>query len=206
MIPHSLSLALSGVLTFQWFSAVVGAETNVPLSRPADSSVAWGSESKGFRAGVLCWTNSGGDAVVSVLVSTTNKNVAWHYLKPPGNKFSRFELVDADSRTVLPTRKRVSGQLPHKIPVDELPRVPDRGSVLRGSGGGLRDWLIVAPGAPAPIEDVVIRQVYRIPREADYTLTICLVLYELAPDKRNVSRMDLPCVTARLHLAPGNTK
>jgi hypothetical protein len=67
----------------------------------------------------------------------------------------------------------------------------------------IENRLMLGDGQPCPIRDIVIQDIYRIPQEGDYTLTVWASIYEFAPDRQSVSRIDLPPVTAKIHLAAG---
>ena len=60
----------------------------------------------------------------------------------------------------------------------------------------IKNWLVL----PGQFRDFFIDDVYRIEHEGAYTLTVCVAIYEFAPDRQSVSRIDLPCVKAKLHL------
>lgn len=169
----------------------------------------WGSaNAKRIRAGI--WPNGEPSSVDVTIFATSRTNVDWRYLTPPTIKFSKVELRDTNGMPVPSLRgKRLDGDLPQRIAIKDLPRTPVRGTTERGSGGGLRDWLF---GRPATLADFTIQKVYEIDKEGDYSLTVCAVIYGFSPDYKTVthlpldeqfvSRVDLPCVTAKIHLKP----
>jgi hypothetical protein len=173
------------------------ADTNaVPLPKELISPhTVWGEERNGIRAGVD-WEVSGG-MNVQVVVLTFKTNAAWHYVAPHGKKFMTFELRDARGVLLAPLKgKQLDGELPQRILAKDLPLRRAVGH----HGSSLEDWLLLAAGSPCAFRDVVIQDVYRIEQEGDYTLMVCVAIYEFAPDEESVSRIDLPPVKTKIHL------
>ena len=120
-----------------------------------------------------------------------------------------MELRDPEGKVVAPLRK-LDGSLPPSIQVGTFPRYPGQ---QRHAGNMIfRDRL---RRAPAELGKFTIQQAYRIEEEGDYTLTVCCAIYVLPYKGRvpanmdydqyqtlSAMRVDLPCVTATIHLAP----
>jgi hypothetical protein len=170
----------------------------------------WGkADTNNIRAGVYPHGLPNATSV-TVYVTAKGTNANWSYLAPPGFKFSKMELRDAHGVIITPLQgKNLYGNLAQHIALKDLPRLPKSGTDERGSGGGLRDWLV---GRPAILQDFSLQRSYRIEKEGDYKLSICAAIYGFSPDyetvKRSpsdeqfVTRVDLPCVTVKIHLAP----
>ena len=156
---------------------------------------AWGEETNGVRAGIN-WELSD-KMIVRIFVLTSRTNTAWNYVAPPGKIFMRFELRDARGMIQTPLKgKKMDVELPMRILTKEMPHSPAVGH----EAGMIENRLLVTAGSPVIFRDVIIQNVYRIEQEGDYALTVCVAIYEFAPDRQSVSRIDLPCVKAKLHL------
>ena len=185
----------------------IAAETNDTLAWFVLPGLVWGDETNGFRIGITGGDSAGKDIMVFVAGPGTNSVILgpgshkeWRYLAPPNVKFTKVELCDTNGIIVDPLKgKRLDGNLPPKIPVKDLPRSPVRGTKERGSGGGLRDWLI---GNPAKLQEFSIKDFYQIEKEGDYILRVYPVIYMFGTNMEYVDRVDLPCVTTKVHLAP----
>jgi hypothetical protein len=132
------------------------------------------------------------------------------FLKPPGDaKFSKVELRDPDGKVLAPLQKQ-DGSLPPRIQVGTFPRYP--GQEKYAGNMSFRDGL---RRSPSELGDFIIQNAYRIEKEGDYTLTVCCAIYILPynghppanvdNDKYqtlSATRVDLPCVTIKIHLAP----
>jgi hypothetical protein len=185
-------LLLSGKM-----AAAQGDTNALPLPKELLSShMAWGEETNGVCAGID-WELS--DKMnVRVVVLTFKTNVAWNYVAPPGKKFMAFELWDARGVLLTPLGgKKLDGELPQRILTKDLPYRPASGIHHRRT---VDNRLLIGYGQPVIFRDVGIQDVYRIAQEGDYTLTVSVAIYKFAPDEQSVWRMDLPPVTAKIHL------
>jgi hypothetical protein len=132
------------------------------------------------------------------------------FLKPPGDaKFLRLELRDPDGKVLAPLHRQ-DGFLPPSLPVGIFPRYSRQ---VRHDGNiDFRDGLF---RSPAELATFTIQDAYRIEKEGDYTLTVCCSIYILPYNGHppanvdydnyqtlSATRADLPCVTAKIHLAP----
>ena len=132
------------------------------------------------------------------------------FVKPPGHaKFSKVELRDPDGKVLVPLQKQ-DDSLPPSLQVRIFPRYS-----LEKKHDGNIDFQDRLYRSPSELGDFTIQNAYRIEREGDYTLTVCCAIYilpynGLPPtnvdyDKYQTlpaTRADLPCVTAKIHLAP----
>ncbi len=189
------------------YCMATAAETNDSLDWFVVPGLVWGDETNGFRVGITCG-DPGGKGIMAFVARTetnsTNQSRAYNsytrYLAPPGVKFVKVELRDTNAVVVAPLRgKTLDGILPKEIPTKDLPRNPVKGTNERGSGGGLRDWLV---GNPSTLQVFSIQDYYRIAKEGDYMLTVCPVIYKFETNTEYVYRVDLPCVTTKIHLKP----
>ena len=206
-----MGLQSFGLRPIPWLGccfAILALSDNMALAQSMTNSVpkellspqtAWGEETNGLRAG-MNWEFSGKMNVrVAVLRLTTN--AAWNYVGPPGRTFPKCELRDARGVLVTPLRgEKLVGELPQRILTKDLPHSPPAGI---HNPTMIENRLMLGDGQPCPIRDIVIQDIYRIPQEGDYTLTVWASIYEFAPDRQSVSRIDLPPVTAKIHLAAG---
>ena len=177
------------------------AVTNTIPRDLADPAIVWGAETNGFCAG-LAWSQGQrkGSPIqtVRVLLLTARTNAEWKYVTPPGRKFARFDIVDVKGIRLQPMPRRgLSAETPDRMMASDLPRTretPRSGSLLEGR-------LLPPRGVPTNFrQDVVIQDHYKIAAESDCTLTVCVAIYEFSPDRQWVSRLDLPCVTTKIHL------
>jgi hypothetical protein len=120
------------------------------------------------------------------------------YIGPPDGKLAKCELRDSKG-TLAPWAKGIplDAQLQSRIAVDALPRWHP--------GGGLRNRLgFLTNSPPAIIAEFKLRDVFRIEKEDDYGLTICPSIYKFETNGQYVVRLDLPCVSMRLHVKPSD--
>jgi len=57
-------------------------------------------------------------------------------------------------------------------------------------------------GGPYTIAAIKMDDIYRIKKEGDYTLQVCPSIYQFGTNAGYLDRVDLPCVTTKIHLAP----
>ena len=117
------------------------------------------------------------------------------YVGSPNGKFEKFELLNSNG-VVVPFVKGMAleGQLPSRISIKEFPRWHD---------GGLKNVIgFFTNGVPDILSDVKLNELYRIPRVGDYTLTVCPAIYKFETNMDYLDRVDLPCVTTKVHLVP----
>jgi hypothetical protein len=185
-------------LAQQCFPAVDAVTNRIPKEL-FDPSTQWGPETNGLCAGLSTHVISRGDLRmmdVIVMVVTSRTNAEWNYMSLPDRKISRIELRFPDGKIVAPRRgAKTSAYLPERIQAKDLQWSHD-GKMY------LKDWLLLSRGAPLVLGRFSVQDLFRIEKEGDYTLSVCPVIYEFAADRKSVSRIDLPCVTTSVHLAP----
>ena len=199
---HKEALSLRCCFVMLVFSAHMSAAQSTTNSVPVplellSPQTTWGDETNGLRAG-MNWEFSG-KMNVRVAVLRLATNAASNYVGPPGKTFRKCELRDAQGVLLTPLRgEKLVGELPQRILTRDLPQSPPAGI---HNPAMIENRLMLGDGQPCPIRDIVIQDIYRIPQEGDYTLIVAVAIYEFAPDRQSVSRIDLPPVTAKIHLA-----
>jgi hypothetical protein len=132
------------------------------------------------------------------------------FLKPPGKaKFLKVELRGQDGKVLVPVQK-LDGFLPSTLPVKAFPR-----NARKERHDGNVDFQDGLYESPSEFDKFTLQDAYRIEKEGDYTLTVCCAIYVLPYNGHppanvdydkyqtlSATRVDLPCVTAKIHLAP----
>jgi hypothetical protein len=159
-----------------------------------DPRVAWGADTNALRAG-LGW----GAASATVVVVTSGTNAPWDYVAPPGRKLLACELRDPEGRLVpAAAAGALTANLPRTIAVKDLPQARPRGHhPLR-----LYNRLLLATWAPDLLCDIPLQDAFALRTAGEYTLTVQAAVYKFAPDYASVVRLDLPPVSAKVHLEP----
>ena len=191
-----------GFLLFVCFTAVADVTNNIStwLKDGTINWGSWGAETNEICAGILLpphTPNDSGFNSVMVYVLTSKTNAYWDYLGPPNMKLAKLQLQDSNGVLVAPKwwGRKMDGELPHNIKREDLP--------VGNHGHGLfLNELCLSAGQPIHFMNFNIQDVYRIKNEGDYTLTICVAIYQFTPDRKSVVRIDLPCVTTKIHLKP----
>jgi hypothetical protein len=169
---------------------------------PPKSGEAWGPISNHFAAGLFCESVDRSQRPfqeLKIAVKTTKTNDLWGYLMPPSHKLAKVELRDAAGTLLTPLKgKKLDGDLPHQIWANTLPR----DSLIRHTASGSVGPLELLHNLPVCPWDVSIQDTYRIEKEGDYTLSVTVAIYHFTSDEQTVVRMDLPPVTALVHLTP----
>jgi hypothetical protein len=163
---------------------------------------AWGAVTNQFCAGLLWETKARGHRPfqdLRIAVKTSNLKERVGYFVPASNKLAKFELRDAAGTVLAPVNgKKLDGDLPRQI----LAMGRSEASVISHTVGAPGDPLVLFQNVPTCPWDVSIQDIYHIEKEGDYTLSVIVALYHFTADEQSVVRMDLPPVTARLHLTP----
>lgn len=205
---HKVRGLISSCITATLCSCFIATatETNALASWFVIPGLVWGNATNGIRAGITDRDPGVKGVAVFVARPTNSTSRAFgeagysRYFAPPSGKFANVELRTAEGLIVSPVRGRtLVGDLPTEIPLKDLPRYPIRGTRQRGSGGELKNWLFENP---ATLKVFSIQDFYRISKEGNYTLTVWPTIYKFGTNTAYVSRIDLPCVTTKIHLKP----
>jgi len=167
-------------------------ETNIGELWPGT----WKEGINGLRVQLYLWDTNLPKPKASVAVGSVITNSGGGNYDPPDGKFEKFELRDSNG-IIVPLIKGASmdGQHPARISVDMMPRWH--------SNGGFRNLVgFLSNGPPAILKVFSIADIYRIEKEGDYKLTVCPLVYKFETNGRYLDRLDLPCVSATIHLAP----
>lgn len=174
-------------------------DTNSIPKELREPAITWGNDTNDLCAGLFVSQNNNPAPpiqTIDVFVLTSKTNAMWNYVEAPGNKFAKLELRDTNGVVIPPLKgKKLDDDLPQKIVEEDLPTTPASIHLRRA-------WLMLPPSVPEPLKDFNIQDVYRITNAGDYTLKICVAIYQFAPDRKSVLRIDLPCVTTKIHLTP----
>jgi hypothetical protein len=119
------------------------------------------------------------------------------FFGPPSGKFAKFELRDTNG-VILPPKGGVlmEGQFPERIPLKDLPRRP------YGDRGLLNRLFFFTNSGPGRLREMKFKDIYRVPKEGEYTLTVDVVIYRFETNWHYLDRLDLPCITTKVHLTP----
>ena len=90
----------------------------------------------------------------------------------------------------------MEGQLPPRISAKDLPRWPYGDHGLRNLIGFLTN------SPPALLCEMKLKDVYELPKAGEYSLTVCAAVYRFEANGNYLYRVDLPPISARIHLAP----
>ena len=166
--------------------------TNIDI--PALWPGTWKDGTNGLRV-ELRIEKEGGQATVKVGVGSVVFNSLGGYVGTPNGKFALFELRDTNG-VAIPYVKGMSleGHFPPRISVKDIPRSPF---------GELNNHIaFFTNGGPFTLANVNIAKLYQIPKENDYALTVCPVIYKFGTNVNYLERVILPSVTLKIHLIP----
>ena len=155
---------------------------------------AWKEDTNGWRVQLNFWDPKI-PSQFAVEVGSTVRNEGGGYFSSPTGKFSKFELVDSHG-IMVPCKKGLSmeKELPPKMPLRVFPKWPD--GEIKGTFG------FRSNSPPSLVAKCLLNYIYAIKNEDDYTLTVCPVLYRYGTNEGYLERLDLPCVTIKIHLKP----
>jgi hypothetical protein len=188
----------------------------------------WKEMTNGWRVLLYVSTNTSYMSVIGVGSLTINTGPG--YLKPPYEKFAKFELLDSDGKVMQPkpnagtnmlkwygnnllyqTNQPAWASLTNGSLVVDFPETTFAKDYAHFQGGSIvGDFGFSALIGPMPICQFTLGDLYSITNEGDYTLTVQPVLYKYNP-RKNINglsntnvlhRVDLPSVTTKVHLVP----
>jgi hypothetical protein len=158
----------------------------------------WKDGTNGLRV-ELKTRKENGQMAIDVGVGSVAFNSLGGYVGAPDGEFEKFELTDTNG-VVVPFVKGASleGHFPSIMSIKVLPRSPF---------GELNNHIaFFTNGGPFTLSVIKFDDVYRIKNEADYTLTVCAVIYKFGTNLQYLDRIDLPCVATKIHLVPSPVK
>ena len=184
-----------------------------------------------WRVGLRFYVTNTPDIVMNVYVGSVVINSGPGLLPTPDGKFAKLELLDANGRAV-PARWGAALELynefrktPAPPPYGETlvnmhPPSSFDASIEKNYPGTISDLEyarykdgsyfafagFVSNGPPCEIGCMKINDVFSIKSEGDYSLIVQPVLFRMHYDGGTflgyLDRVDLPCVTTKVHLAP----
>jgi len=106
-----------------------------------------------------------------------------------------FDLKDTNGVLVIPRSvKSVESQFPAQIPEYKFPKWPD--------GGFKAHFGFFSNSPPVYLNEIALGQIYQIKVAGDYTFTVCPIIYKHEINAPYFDRVNLPCVTTKIHLLP----
>jgi hypothetical protein len=153
----------------------------------------WKESTNGLRVQLYLQDTNTPNPVLSIgvgsVITNANPGLVWH----PEGKYAAFELRDSRGVLISPI-KGISkqGACDFRISAKILPTWPD---------GGLRNIIGFSTNTPpAILEKCRLKDLYRIKKEDNYTLTVCPVIYKFETNGLYLDRIDLPSISVTLHL------
>ena len=173
----------------------------------SQKSLAWSAETNGFRTGVWLSPDPPTPAKEIEILVLPSTNSGLRYVYPPSDKSPSLELRDTNGVVIQAIKNKMDGELPQSISENHLRSWKSTfrmwGESFLGRGHGVYyDYFLIATNFPNMLKVVDISDVYKIKKEADYTLTVFPVIYKFETNYQYADRIDLPCVTTKIHLAP----
>ena len=152
----------------------------------------WKQSADGWRVQLGYFTNDGNKECITIGVGNVLTNPWGHFVSTPNNKFERFELKDANGIIISPRSGMLQvDHFPDEIRIRTLPAWPD---------GKLKNRIACFTNSPPHmLKSLSIHDVYQITNEGDYTFTVCVAIYKLGTNGF-ANKVNLPCVTTKLHL------
>jgi len=192
---------LVGLLILPLIDFISFAQTKSSMDlRPwfTDKSYVWSGETNGFRAAICRKSDAPVKEVAILVVSSTNAGFV--YFLPASGRPPKMELQDANNIIIPPVKNSMDGELTKTISEGNLPQYHADGA-LTGHGIKFKSFSIGA-NTPYVLKEFDIGDVYKVKKEDVYVLTVFPVVYKLEPNGKYADRIDLPCVTTKVHLVP----
>jgi hypothetical protein len=157
----------------------------------------WNENTNGWRMLLSFWDTNTPNPHILVAVGSKVTNSGGGYFGSPNSKFAKFELLNSNGIIIPPKKgELLEYQFPARMPSSAFPKFSD---------GGLKNHFgFFSNSPPVGLYDIQMHSVYQIKEEGDYTLTVCAVIYKHETNTEYLDRIDLPCVTAKIHLVPSN--
>jgi hypothetical protein len=154
----------------------------------------WREDTNGWRVQLSFDQSNTPAAKVTVAVGSIVRNAGGNYYPTPDGRFLKFELLDPQG-AIVPTKKAsLETNYPPQLSTWAFPREPD-GEIKIEFG-------FVSNGPPFVLGACRFNEACSIRREGDYQLTVCPVLYRDGKTVNLFDRVELPCVSTRIHLVP----
>jgi hypothetical protein len=156
----------------------------------------WREDTNHLRVEMCCDATNTPRPEIFLMLGSTEVNCEGLYQRAPDGKFAKCELRSALGR-IIPPRPGASIESEHplKISFADIPKTKGRRRV--------EDTLIFSTnGLVATVAAFAIPDVYHIPEEGDYTLTLTAVVYRFRTGSLDLDRIDLPSLSAVFHLYP----
>jgi hypothetical protein len=198
---YSAARTLLCIITFMSVVLALAAADTNDIPKPyTNSNFVWGGVTNGLRAGVG-WAeavrNGSTFQLVQVFVVNSGTDGDWGYVKPPNERFAKFELLDSNGVIIVPRHgMELAGQLPQTIQSKDLPRTPRFGR----NNPVLSGLLPLHQNVPFLFREFIIQDAYQIKSQGGYALTIWPAIYHFSTNKQAVARIDLPPVSVKIHL------
>jgi len=160
----------------------------------------WREDTNGWRVQVEIQGDIKFNPFIAVQVGSVKFNSGGGYVESPSGKFSKFELVDSNGTIVQPKNgESLEEHFSAKIPIRDFPK--------RSFDGALINFIAFFTNSPPSfLKGVSINDVYNIKTEGDYNLTVCVAIFKYGTSKGFLDRIDLPCITTKIHLRPNPEK
>jgi len=154
----------------------------------------WKDDTNGLRVQMSLITN-GSPTLVLIGVGSVRFNSLGAYVGSPNHPVRKCELKDTNGIPIPFIKgKSIEDSLPARLSINTFPRWPN-GSLKAHIG-------FFTNGGPFPLAEIKLKSLYQIPREGDYVLTVCPSIYEFGTNINYLERVDLPCLSTKIHLTP----
>jgi hypothetical protein len=161
----------------------------------------WKENRNGWRTQITFYTNTP-VGTVTIEAGSVTTNSGRGYYTTPDQKFAVFELLSTDGIVLQPRwGKSLEGHYAMRISTRDYPKWAQG-----HDAGGSYPFEFFSNGPPRRLGACALNQMYSIKKEDNYTLTVCPILYEIETNGSYLDRVDLPCVTAKVHLKPSSTE
>lgn len=154
----------------------------------------WKDSTNGLRIEIILVDTNTLLASACVYVGSLTTNSSAGYFAPEKGPFTKCELLDSNGTIIVPKKgKTLEAALAPEIKVTSL---------QKDSKGRLKGHIIFDPRGPGLIKEFRFKDVYNIEKEGDYVFTIYPVIYQGSPLGAALKRVDLPRLSAKVHLLP----
>jgi len=197
-LPQTI-LLIGFVSTLMAFTVLGQTNNSADILTPwkNDKSFMWSAETNNFSTGVESHEEAPNTVVIWVYCS---KKAGLNYVYPPNGKTGNLELCGVDREIIMPKDNKPDTELPQRISVSDLRQNQNDGLIV--GHGKKYNYFQLGLLAPGKYREFKVSEVYQIKKEADYTLTVFPVIYKFDTNAEYLERVDLPCVSTKIHLVP----